>query len=371
MKRSEDALTYRYDLDDAVSALSGTFGAERRGPIRVLSPTFWLVRPDDASGLTYSIEVQAPEGFGFAHGFAPRADASVLASPAMSVFGPIAVRSIRGLRVVISPGHYTLPDQHVIDWAERSAAGVFDYFGEPPSAQGLVLILPCDRRAGPHRGFALGYRGGASVRIHLGPAHTELLDRDWSLTHEMVHLGFPNIPRHPWLEEGIATYLEPLIRARGGQISKEKYWRDLFDGTQNAVDRQGRMGFTAPLSWGDVYWGGALFFLRADLSIRTRTKGAKSLDDALIAIHMRAGNIRATHDAEAILRIGDAATGGNELTKLYRRLSTSREAFDLGALFARLGVERIREGVRFDERAPGARLRRSFLRSAVSTRLAP
>lgn len=371
LKRRKDTVTYRYRLDDALSALEGAFGAERRGAIRVLSPTFWLLRPVDPSNLTYAIEAKTPDGFDFAHGYAPEDRASVLFSPAMAIFGPVAVHRVGGLRIVISPGRYAVPDERVLEWADASEAGVFDYFEEAPSEDALVLLLPCDGRAGPHGGFALGYKGGASIKVHLGWADDEVLARDWSLTHELLHLAFPNLPDHAWLEEGLATYVEPLIRARHGLLSEQQYWTELTHGMRNALDEQGQMGFTRPLSWGDVYWGGALFLLRCDIAIRTRTAGARSIDDALRAIHRRAGDIRSTLPAAEALRIGDAATGGDELTTLYRRLTRSRETFDLGALFAHLGVERTARGVSLDDDAPGAPIRRAFLRHAVSTRLAP
>lgn len=40
------------------------------------------------------------------------------------------------------------------------------------------------------------------------------------MTHEMVHLAFPSVPdQHHWIEEGLATYVEPIARARASEIS--------------------------------------------------------------------------------------------------------------------------------------------------------
>jgi hypothetical protein len=47
----------------------------------------------------------------------------------------------------------------------------------------------------------------------------------------MVHLAFPSVPQnHHWIEEGLATYVEPIARARGGNLTAEKIWVDMVEG---------------------------------------------------------------------------------------------------------------------------------------------
>jgi hypothetical protein len=52
----------------------------------------------------------------------------------------------------------------------------------------------------------------ALTRISVGQHTTqEQLDRDWMMTHELIHLAFPDVAEeHHWIEEGIATYVEPI-----------------------------------------------------------------------------------------------------------------------------------------------------------------
>ena len=41
----------------------------------------------------------------------------------------------------------------------------------------------------------------------------------------MVHLAFPSVPRsHHWIEEDWATYVEPIARARTGDLTPQKVW---------------------------------------------------------------------------------------------------------------------------------------------------
>ena len=355
---------YRFLLDEAISDLDGTLGTERLGDLRVLSPTFWLLRPRAARTARFRLKVRAPPGYGFASGYGGTdlGPARSLDSPALAVFGKIKTVRMRDLRVVIVPNGYSLPDKEVLKWAASAVDGVTDYFRGAPSIDGLVMLPPCSQFEGPHHGFALGALGGASVRLHIGRNTTQReLSRDWSLTHELIHLGFANVRgQHAWIEEGLATYIEPLIRVRRGEITVEQYWSDLLKGLPNALDGKGRMGFEPPLLWGDTYWGGALFFLRADVAIRERTDGNKSLDDAILAMHA-AGNIRMTMNAEDLLQLGDAATGGSELTDLYDDLSDDEEEFDLAQLLQKLGVSQTESGVSFDDEAPGAGMRKAML----------
>jgi predicted metalloprotease with PDZ domain len=124
------------------------------------------------------------------------------------------------------------------------------------------------------------------------------------------------------------------------------------------------MGFEAPVLWGDTYWGGALFFLRADVLIRERTKGERSLDDAMLAMHA-AGNIRMSMPVVDLLALGDDATGGTELSDLYDELADDEEEFNLSEFFQKLGVSKNEAGIQFDDEAPGAGMRKAMLSPAV------
>jgi hypothetical protein len=43
------------------------------------------------------------------------------------------------------------------------------------------------------------------------------------MTHEWVHMGFPNLSQdHHWLEEGIATCIEPVARVQAGALTLQK-----------------------------------------------------------------------------------------------------------------------------------------------------
>ena len=160
--------------------------------------------------------------------------------------------------------------------SERSARAVAGYYGTFPVARAQVIVLPGGRRPVGF-GTTLG-NGGASIIVWLGRGATRAhLERDWVLVHEMTHLGFPNVPRaQHWMEEGLATYVEPIARARAGILADAEVWRGLVQGLPNGQPRAGENGFDRTRRWGALYWGGALFWFLADLEIRERTGGRRS-----------------------------------------------------------------------------------------------
>jgi predicted metalloprotease with PDZ domain len=124
---------------------------------------------------------------------------------------------------------------------------------------------------------------------------------------------------------------------------------------------EGDGGLDGTRSWGRTYWGGALFCLLADLEIRARTGGERSLDDALRGIVRAGGNVSQRWDMDQVIAVGDAATGVPVLRELYARMRASPESTDLGALWHRLGVIDRDGAVTFDDGAELAETRRALL----------
>ena len=69
---------------------------------------------------------------------------------------------------------------------------------------------------------------GAFIRVGVGERTTATeFASDWMLTHEFVHLALPRVAdEHDWLQEGAATYVEPIARAQAGQLSPERVWAE-------------------------------------------------------------------------------------------------------------------------------------------------
>jgi hypothetical protein len=279
--------------------------------------------------------------------------AAPAASSRIEVPGGAVDVTIRGASAVLS-------DQAILEWVATAARAVATYYGGLP-ARRIDLAV---RIAGPGRGVGGrtdGWTGVPRIRMSLGEQTTpDDLAKSWQLVHEMVHVAFPSMTGHAWIEEGLATYVEPLVRARVGLAPADDIWRWLTWGLPRGLDGIGARGLDASPTWGATYWGGALFCFLADLQIRERSGGARSLDDALRGIVRAGGNVTVSWDIDRAFEAGDRATGVPVLEQMYARMGRRRPEVDLPILFRELGVETDAGALAYDDAAPLARVRRGI-----------
>jgi hypothetical protein len=262
-------------------------------------------------------------------------------------------------------GELPVSEAALLRWVETSARGVAEYLGRYPVPR-LRLSVQAGRRGAVGHGVTYGGRS-PSIRIAVGRDATEqTLRSDWVLTHEMTHLGFPDLTSDDeWAEEGLATYVEPLARVRAGTLSADKMWADLMEGVPKGRPRGGDRGLHGTSDWGRTYWGGALFWLLADVEIRETSHGRRGLPDALRAILDAGGDIRSRWALPRALTVADRALGQTTLSDMYTRLGTAPGAVDLADLWRRLGVRRDGGRVVYDDAAPLAQIRREVAGSAA------
>jgi hypothetical protein len=258
----------------------------------------------------------------------------------------------------------------LIGWVSAASKSVATYFGRYPVPHVAVRISTSEGR-GVHNGRTFG-SPVAVITISIGRETTlEDLNRDWTMTHEMVHLAFPSVAeRHHWIEEGTATYVEPIARVQAGILEPSKMWSDLIRDLPQGLPRPGDQGLDFTHTWGRTYLGGALFCLLADVEIHQRTYNQKGLEDALRGILAAGGNITEDWPLERVLRVGDEATGTHVLENLYEEMKNKPVIVNLASLWKELGVQRSQNGdISFADDAPLASIRKSItaVRSKVST----
>ena len=242
-------------------------------------------------------------------------------------------------------------------WVRASAEAVASYYGEFPVPTVRVEIVP---RFGAGVGFGQAF-AGRRLRIRVG-RRSEIQDlaEDWVLVHEMLHLGFPMLHRrHRWMREGLSTYVEPIVRARAGLIDESGVWARFTSRMHHGLPQSGDRGLDHTPTWGRVYWGGALYWMLADLRIRQSTEGRRSLQDALRGIARAGGTARHTWPIRRALRAGDAATGTTVLIELYEAMRAAPYPVDLESLWNDLGVT---NPASLDDGAPLAELRHAITR---------
>lgn len=255
-------------------------------------------------------------------------------------------------------GALAASDTDVLDWIKTAAKSVSHYYGRFPVDKLRILVKP----VGHTTGTTFGDKDGAFIRLGVGadvpPA--ELKD-SWVITHEMVHTAFPQMEdEHHWIEEGIATYVEPVARVQTGDLGVEYLWQETVEGMPKGLPDTGDQGLDHTHTWGRTYWGGALFCLLADVEIRERTHNRYGLQDALRGILDAGGNIQTSADIDYTLKTGDEAVGVPVLTELYGEMKDKPVDTDLDALWKKLGVVYKDGKVSFDDRAPDAAIRKAI-----------
>lgn len=268
------------------------------------------------------------------------------------------------VEIIYEPGPLSVSKPQIRQWVSNAVHAVADFYqGFPVKKLNLAIV--------PVRGDRIGgtaYRGlSPFIKLSLGENVTvEDLAKDWVVTHELVHLAFPPVHRrHHWIEEGLATYIEPLARIRAGLLDETEAWYWLMDGTPKGLPKAGDKGLDHTPTWGRTYWGGALFCLLADIKIRQRTNNRFALKHALQAIVAAGGTMQTTSkepwSLAKTLAIGDRAVSVPVLSELYEEMRATPVDVDLDALWQQLGVKLTGKTVTFDDNAPQAALRRALM----------
>lgn len=359
---------YRFRLMDAARHLDGKNASVSDG-IAIAAPGVYLLHPlREPDNGTYQLKVRTAAADHFICGLArnPAGDGyesgiGGISEGETTAIGPMDVQEMTSgggaLRLGTSAG---LPLGHaaVADWIKRKADAVSKFYGRFPVH--TVMIVVTTRKGDKVSGRAEGGGGTALIlSIGSGITATKLLS-DWTITHEMVHLAFPSVNyHHHWIEEGLATYLEPIIRARVGDLPATKVWHDLARDLPQGQPEKGDRGLDHTHTWGRTYWGGALFCFVADMQIRRETSGKRSLDDAVRGILDAGGNLTKDWPLERALAAGDRATGTQVLEKLYAAWKATPVTVDLANWWRLLGVSLDGHTVRLDDHAPLAAIRRA------------
>jgi hypothetical protein len=365
-------LRYRVLLGDAASALHDRNLALWYRSAILAPPTSWLLRPALVRA-PYRATIATPPSLRFVSGLLLSAsdpsvyegDVADLDEAPYAAFGPLSVTRATlpsgSLDIALGSGDLTgISRAELVAWFERCARAVAAYYERFPIAHAALLALVGDGR-GLGDGRTLGGGGGSiTVTVGASTAAADLAD-DWILVHEMVHLSFPSV-RRPWAEEGLATYLEPIIRVRAGLLDPDDLWRSMIVGLPQGLPEAGDQGLDHTDTWGRRYWGGALFWFLSDLEIRRRTENRRSLDDALRAVNRAGGNVAVTWDLDRALGIGDQAAGTPVLVPLRAKLGGAPVSTDLDALWKSLGIALQGRRVIYDDAAPLAAVRRSMVK---------
>ena len=246
-------------------------------------------------------------------------------------------------------------------WIKTGAEAVADYYHGFP-VKNLNIII---NASGGKRVNGTTYAGlKPLIVLNIGDQLSlKKLKADWVLVHEMVHLAFPSVSKsHHWMEEGLATYVEPVVRVQAGLLSEKDAWRWILTGVPKGQPKSGDRGLDYTPTWGRTYWGGALFCLLADYEIRKQTQNRSNLGVALRAITKSGGNMQreGLWSITEAFKIGDKATGTKVLMTQYQSMRDKPVKVDLKKIWKKLGVSFVGRKVVFDDKAPQHTLRHAI-----------
>jgi hypothetical protein len=266
------------------------------------------------------------------------------------------------ITVDLDPAEYDLQSDIIWKWISDAARAVTAYYGHFPVVHCHLRIV-ATHGYGARWGQASADPKTPSIYIRLGrDTRAEDLADDWTLTHEMVHLAFPNMaPSHLWIEEGLATYVEPIARYKIGVRTEKSIWLEWIQAMQQGQPKEGDRGLDFTRTWGRVYWGGALFALVADVEMRRKSGNRTGLRQALQGIADAGGTMKTWWTITDAFAAGDRAANTDVLSKQYQRMRAAPAPVNLDEIWSQLGV-RIENGqVILDDRAPQAALRKAIL----------
>jgi hypothetical protein len=374
---------YKIDLGELAAACGDEVDCARRVGDATLSPALaWLAHPSPKTDVPVNVHVRTPNGAQFAsgmhasdesgHAFSFRSydldEGSFTAFGSMrsyrvDVSGKNGRNNARVDVAVVGRQKYGMGDDDIREWVDEAAQVVTPLFGRFPVDRTTLFVVPAKGEDEVVFGKVLSLAGASVVLVVGDKMQAAARHHDWVLVHELFHLGFPTFRGEGrWLGEGLATYYEPVLRARAGWTTEPDVYRQFARNMPRGIPARGSSaGLAQRDDLDSIYWGGALFCFAADVKIREETRGRHSLDDVIRAALARGGDATKVWTVAEVVRLGDEVTGTTVLSTMYDRYAARGERIDLDGLFSSLGVDRDGNSIDLDERRPLAWVRRQIV----------
>ncbi|HJT14095.1 MAG TPA: hypothetical protein VJ790_15860, partial [Dongiaceae bacterium] len=322
------------------------------GEAVLATPGFLLPLPETSHAAMLRFRLQFPAGGGIVTALKPDQDGYFqvpllrLNEAGPLILGTIAAEPIPGdpaLTLAVPPGSTEIPGAQLAAWVSAVADSNRRFWARSPTEGGLVILIPSPRGGVPF-GRVLSL-GGAVVTVLVGEQATpqDLYD-DWVLVHEFLHLGSPLMrDTGAWLNEGIATFYEPVLRARAGWKPEDDVWHEWMSQMPRGMPAMANIGLQNA-GRGGVYWGGALFVLMAEIESLQASGGRIGFSDCLRSVLAEGGDVTAKWPTMKLLDRCDRLLGKPIIAPLAERHIAKGSAMDLDQLWRRLGVSMAEDG---------------------------
>jgi hypothetical protein len=366
-------LSYVVDLAKLAGRGHDFDSAERVGASFIAPMSSVLLVPEPLTReIPVTVEVTAPPPLGVSvglqRGTAPgqyRLMAHEIPVATYFSFGKLQQRTLdidgAKLEVNVLDGALDQSFDDLNAWIAKSATAVRDFYRAFPVARANVTVIPTPGRDSVVFGKVLP-ESEPGVALLVGQHATrKALYSDWILVHELFHLGFPSFfEEGKWLDEGLATYYEPIIRVRAGLYTERELWDELSSKMPQGLPAFTQLGLEKADDFRGIYWGGAIACLVADVAARKRDP-QRGLEVGLVALREAGGTASDVWTLAEVIAAVDHTLGAPTLAPIAREHAQRGSAFDLSALFVALGVNRDAKGaVQLSDSAALAAVRRAI-----------
>lgn len=384
---ADDCLDYRADLGRIADRRREDVGWRIAVPggdsDLVTSPQQWLL--DTAHPGEATVRLDLPPGYAWSAPWRYDGDGRYRIPPSPRDWAAnLAVGRFptRSLRLGEDALHLALPGVRDEATADKLARWITDVgraarsaYGRLPQAQVQVLALPVGRGGGAVR-FGQSSRGqGHGLLLLIDPTRplAEFRD-DWTAVHEFAHLFHPYLgDGGRWLGEGLATYWQEVLRARGGLLAPTQAWERLAAGfARGRAETRGNLSLAEASdrmlrdrAFQRVYWSGAAWWLQVDVALRQGSGGRVGVADALRRFRdCCLAEAREWSPQDFAARL-DTLLGVDEFLPRYRAAAARTEFADLRPTWAALGIRVADDAsLRFEADTAAADLRRTLMGGA-------
>lgn len=351
-----------YTVDLARAAEAHRFSKMLAPNNIIVSPSYWIWRPELRNDTNIRVRFRLPENVRVAvpwqrlpeDGFVYLIAESPESAFAPVVFGNFDYHDVdvpgATLRVTLVEGVDEMDNESIVQWIRAAATDVSLAYGRFPNPSPNVVVIPVGKSRNNNWSavpFGRVIRdGGETVELQVDqsqPLHVLLAD--WTATHEFSHLLLPFVEhKHRWISEGFAQYYQNVLLARAGAYDDLYAWQKISDGYERgrqsrpelspneATAGSGRSGLMK------MYWSGAALALMADVELRERSDGARSLDDVLDRFQECCLPSQRIWSGPDLFAKFDELAGTPVFMPLYRRIADTAGFPDMNAVFERLGL---------------------------------
>lgn len=285
-------------------------------------------------------------------------------------FGQMELKSLMlgdsRIRLAIMHGKNPHKSNLITQWVKTMASSVAQVANKFPLNDIQVLVILVDGQGGGAVPWGQVNRaGGTGVLFVVNPNKSEQqLFADWTAAHEFSHLLTPYTPNDRWLSEGFASYHQNISRLRAGLLDEELAWSKLLAGfergqrsasqptapTLNKSNRRHNM---------QMYWGGAVIALKADVALQQETSGRMNLSQALAGLQGCCLGTGKGWSAKQLFTELDRISQTDVFMNLYQQDVLSKAYPEYQPLLQILGIKKSRYGgVVLNDEAPMAMIRK-------------